>query len=492
VGSFLRRLDKDQARGIRLVELMYPAEELLRVNVVDTPGLNSMIDEHEQTAREYMGQADAVIWLFSAHQAGKQTEQQALELLRQYRLKTVGVLNKIDRLTDQELEQVQHHLESEFSDLVEAVIPVSARAALRALVARQEEALEQSRFTELRRVLERQLFARSRRIKREAGQMRLGEVLGRGRSRAERLLEQADHVIDQLDDLPAWIEEQFAASSLEREQLVIETSFRDVFQHGAEEVLDFVRPRRWVLGEHRASPADRDYLLAVLLDGLGQMGQQSHRRVSDHLTTVGRGLGQRLATLLEGTSLSPQLEPLLRTIEPLTRERCNLLQQQVYTRFDAFSRGFLRGGWVDRFFTKDLPHKKLKRDTIYLALTRETVDLEGELLQPLARWYGRAAPLLVDQVHRIRQEVDLLRVELDHRLLMKVGQATTVSQPTTMLATHPVPERATQPVPARELELATVQATQPVPARELGPTREPAREPEPVTASRPIHDSRNR
>ena len=37
-----------------------------------------------------------MIWLFSAQQAGKQTEEQALELIAQHKLKTVGVLTGFD------------------------------------------------------------------------------------------------------------------------------------------------------------------------------------------------------------------------------------------------------------------------------------------------------------------------------------------------------------------------------------------------------------
>jgi hypothetical protein len=45
---------------------------------VDTPGLNSIQPEHEATAREFIAQADAVIWLFTVDQAGKASEREAL------------------------------------------------------------------------------------------------------------------------------------------------------------------------------------------------------------------------------------------------------------------------------------------------------------------------------------------------------------------------------------------------------------------------------
>jgi tetratricopeptide (TPR) repeat protein len=417
VGSFLRALDNDQARQIKLVELMYPAEELLRVNVVDTPGLNSMIDAHEQTAREYMSQADAVIWLFSADQAGKQTEQQALELLRQFKLKTVGVLNKIDRLSPEELEQVQRHLRDEFSDLVEAVIPVSARRALAALVAGGAEALEQSRFPELRGYLEQQLFARSRKIKRAAARRRLDEVLARGQQRATLSLEQADAIFDGLDALPAWIEQRLAPEAVQAERQRVEQGFAQVYQQGAQEVLDFVRPRRWALGDHRAAPADRDFLLDLLLEGLGALCERSFARISSDLVGVGEELRRRLAAMVTDTSLAVRLEPWLGSVEPLIQERTGLLEQQVYTRFTAFTRGYLRGGRVDRFFTRELPHLKLEVEPILQALTADPIDLDAELLDPLTRWHAEAGSVLIEQLWRVRQEVELQRQEQDLLLL---------------------------------------------------------------------------
>jgi small GTP-binding protein len=434
IGPFLRSLDKHRTREIRLVELLYPAEELLRVNVVDTPGLNSMIDEHEQTAREFMGQADAVVWLFSAQQAGKRTEQDALSFLRQHRLKTVGVLNKVDQLDADQLERVSQHLEQEFSELVDAVVPVSARQALDAMVARQQQALEQSRFPELRRFLEQQLFDRSRKIKADAALMRLEGILQRGRRHVEQTLVLADNAIEQLHSLQAQVDQEFRYTRsdpkgredpeftdkvLSDEGQRLREALQDLFRQGAEEVLDFVRPRRWLFGEHRASPADRDFLLDSLEDGLHHMSARSWTRISDHLTSTWQQLCDQISPYLESDDLAP-LTPWLDTTTQLVQARNSLLKQQVYTRFNAFTRGLLRGGRVDHFFSHKLPNLDLKAPVIQDALIGDGVDLEGELLHPLSTWYEEAASLLVLQIERLRQDLDLLRMEHDRRLLAPI------------------------------------------------------------------------
>jgi small GTP-binding protein len=418
VPRFLKRLDHTEARQIRVVELLYPSEELLRVNIVDTPGLNSMIDEHEETAREFMTQADAVVWLFSADQAGKQTEQQALALLKQHRLKTVGVLNKVDRLSAGDLSQVVEHLDREFSELVEAVIPVSARAALNALVSDGDgAALEESRFPDLRRFLEQQLFARSRRIKRDVCQRRLDACLAEVEQRTQRVLVAADDAVGQIDESRAALRASARDQEIlaqERERL--REALQRVYKEGASEVLDFVRPRRWVFGEHRATAADRDFLLDLLMEGLGEMGEASAQRVSDHLKAVGTELRGRLEKTFVDRSLSSAATR-LEAMDQAVQDHQNLLRQQVYGQYRAYVRGYLRGGRVDGFFEQRLPRLALDSDAIFDALIADSVDLEAELLSPMDRWYQSTLEDLGYQLTRLRTEVDLIRLQQERQIL---------------------------------------------------------------------------
>ncbi len=412
VEAFLTGLDRGRAREIRLVELLFPSEELLRVNVVDTPGLNSMIDEHEETAREYMAEADAVIWLFSAHQAGKQTEEQALEVIGQHRLKTIGVLNKIERLTPEELAQIEGHLRAAFGELTEAIVPVSARQALEALLEGSQEALTASRFPALRALLEERLFARGRAIKREAAQRRLAGVLQQASTQARAALEQVDRAAAALDDLAREVEALLPASAMEDERRALQLALQAVYRRGAEEVLDFVRPRRWALGEHRASSADRDFLIELLQSGLRGMTEASRERMTALLERAARRLEERLA---EAPPTLPRLPP--GSLGQLVEERLALLEEQVYTRYTAFARGYLLGGRVDHFFSYRLPRIDLALEPIYEALSLDAVDLERELLTPLGAWYEGAAAALARQLRALRQERRLQRLELEHRVV---------------------------------------------------------------------------
>lgn len=414
--SFLGGLEPARARAVRLVEILYPSEELLRVNVVDTPGLNSLHEEHELTAREYMAQADAVVWLFSAHQAGKQTEEQALELLAQHRLKTVGVLNKIDRLSAAELVEVEAHLTRSFADLLEAVVPVSALGALEAQRSGDAAALAASRFPELRRFLEERLFARSRDIKREAAGRRLLQLLGQAERAVLAVAEELDRAAAAIDEAGRELAARLPpsrrggpASLVEDERAALEAGLREVYRRGAAEVLDFVRPRRWALGEHRATDADRDFLLELLAGGLEGLCESSFRRVEARLRAAARALIERLPARGGPGATLP--------LAALCEERLGLLREQVYTRYTAFARGYLLGGRVDDFFTRRLPRLDLALEPVQEALLAGRVDLERELLDPLARWYRELDAALRRALERERQEHLLERLELEARLL---------------------------------------------------------------------------
>ena len=106
-----------------MVEIFHPLEVLRRVEIVDTPGLNSLRPEHENVARDFLVDADAIVWLFAVGQAAKATEKQALGLAHAAGKRVLGVLNKIDRASDEEIAQVSAHVGQSLGDLVDGDHP---------------------------------------------------------------------------------------------------------------------------------------------------------------------------------------------------------------------------------------------------------------------------------------------------------------------------------------------------------------------------------
>ncbi|HEY0708869.1 MAG TPA: dynamin family protein, partial [Polyangia bacterium] len=132
LSGFFSGLSDAQAGAVRTVEIFRPLELLSRVEIVDTPGLNSLRPEHEAIARGFLTDADAVVWLFAVGQAGKATERDALTLARAAQKRVLGVLNKADQATAEELAEIERHVTSSLGDLVETVVPLSARRAIAA------------------------------------------------------------------------------------------------------------------------------------------------------------------------------------------------------------------------------------------------------------------------------------------------------------------------------------------------------------------------
>jgi small GTP-binding protein len=403
VPALLRGLRADEARRVRVVEVLYPLETLARVNVVDTPGLNSIHPEHEATARRFIGEADAVVWLFTVDQAAKATEGEALERIAGEGKQILGVLNKIDRCGPDELERIIAHVRSALGERLEAVVPFAARDALAARRAKDAAQLDRSNYPHLAEVLEERFFSRSRSIKREACAKRLEGLFERaltlGRERLpDKRLAQIEAGNEALREESRRISEEVLPRM--RRHLIDATE--QAYVACAREVLDFVRPRRWVFGSNEATPADRDFLRGLLEERLAGLLDESRERLAAEIAP----LGQRVA-------------PLVRAAEPGTVLR--ELDERVYAPFRAFARGYLRGGRIDDFFTRVLPKLELSDHALRRALERIApwADdlLEAELRDPLRAWSARYLDQLGQAIERLRVAAELDRFDVEERIL---------------------------------------------------------------------------
>ncbi|HEX4457509.1 MAG TPA: tetratricopeptide repeat protein, partial [Polyangia bacterium] len=257
VPKWLKKLDAVEAKKIRVVEVLYPLEVLQRVNVVDTPGLNSIHPEHEETARKFIAEADAVLWLFTVDQAAKATEGEALTKIKAAGKKILGVLNKIDRCTPEELSRIVAHVQAALGDNLETVVPFAAREALAARKSGDAPKLATSNYPALAGALEERFFSRARAIKREAATTRLRQLLGDARGRGQAELDR--RALEPIAEAEAAVRAEqlkFTREFIVHERRRLNDAADAVYAACAREVLDFVRPRRWPFGSNEAAPAD--------------------------------------------------------------------------------------------------------------------------------------------------------------------------------------------------------------------------------------------
>jgi small GTP-binding protein len=137
-----------------------PIDLLSEISIVDTPGTNAVIREHEELTTHFVPRADLVLFITSVDRPFTESERFFLERIRDWGKKVILVLNKIDLLQEAgELEQVEAFVREKAFTLLginPEVFPVSARQALRAKngepqlwQSSQFEALEKSIQTSL-------------------------------------------------------------------------------------------------------------------------------------------------------------------------------------------------------------------------------------------------------------------------------------------------------------------------------------------------------
>jgi GTP-binding protein EngB required for normal cell division len=120
--------------GIRTVTA--PIELLRDVHIVDTPGTNAIIREHERLTIDFVPRSDMVLFITSADRPFTESERQFLEHVRGWGKKIAILVNKIDLVsTPAERKQVLSFVARGAHDLLgidPPVLGVSARLAMQA------------------------------------------------------------------------------------------------------------------------------------------------------------------------------------------------------------------------------------------------------------------------------------------------------------------------------------------------------------------------
>lgn len=111
----------------------FPADFLREITVVDTPGTNAIIREHEALTQSFVPRSDLVLFVTSADRPFTESEREFMSDIREWGKKIVIILNKIDLLRSEENKQqvisfVTEKVE-EFLGFTPEVFPVSALLA---------------------------------------------------------------------------------------------------------------------------------------------------------------------------------------------------------------------------------------------------------------------------------------------------------------------------------------------------------------------------
>jgi len=131
-------VSRRQVQEAHLHILTEPVDILRHINIVDTPGTNAIIQEHQTITEEFVPRADLVLFITSADRPFTESERSFMSQIKAWGKKVVIVINKIDILeTTEDLNQVVNFVRENGAILLGTggspdIFPVSAKRALRA------------------------------------------------------------------------------------------------------------------------------------------------------------------------------------------------------------------------------------------------------------------------------------------------------------------------------------------------------------------------
>ena len=170
--------------------------------------------------------------------------------------------------------------------------------------------------------------------------------------------------------------------ALDGERVALRARIHEGYRRAALEVREFVRPRSWLFGEHRATPADEEFLAELLED------------------SVTRALERTRAALRAARWPT-------RPIDTRGDRRDHRHRARSLRRLRA--RGH-RGRRGPRFLPHQLPRLRLEVAAIRDALARRAPDPEEALFAPLRRELRRA-------VHGIAADITAAEIDAEMRAL---------------------------------------------------------------------------
>lgn len=229
----------EERQGPGLLAFDYPADFLRDISLVDTPGVNAVLIEHERLTEEFVPRSDLILFITSVDRPFTQSEREFLERIRAWGKKVVFILNKIDMLrTPEALNDVMTFVRDNCKHLLgfqPEIFPVSALQAQQAREARGHDAVglwEKSRFGALENYLFETLD-QAERIR-----LKLSNPLGV----MQRLLNETATVVEQRASLLA--EDARTVSTIEEQLKLYQEDMESNFTHRLGEIENIILTMR--------------------------------------------------------------------------------------------------------------------------------------------------------------------------------------------------------------------------------------------------------
>ena len=303
------------------------------INIVDTPGTNAVIREHEEITSRFVPRADLVLFVTSADRPFTETERAFLEQIRDWGKKVVVVINKVDILSsERELGEVRTYVADNARRLLGVtpeIFPVSARAAFRAKNG-EPQLWPGSGFEALERYIRTSLDATARM------RLKLLNPLGVGATLIERYAEATkdrlaalqadvtvlDDVEGQLSMFEADMAREFEGRMATVDNVLLEMErrghdfFDDTMRIGR--VMDLLNRSRMQEGFERQVVADAPQLIDKrvneLIDWMVDQDFRQWQRITKHLSERRREFKERVTVDEESRPFHDERRRMVETV----------------------------------------------------------------------------------------------------------------------------------------------------------------------------------
>jgi GTPase SAR1 family protein len=325
--------DKTVEVSPNLIDRYLPIRFLQDFNVVDTPGTNTMVAEHQSITENFVPRADVILFVLSVVNPWTQSAWDLLKFVQKKWLKNVVfVLQQADLREPTEIEIIQRHLQDtalQRLGFVPPIFPVSARKALLAQTgADRGKFWEESHFEALQKQIDRVVReSETRQVKirsaTKTARVILGEISREMQAtidviaRDEARLARVDHVL-------ATRREQ-SARHIERLIGGVKDACQQCSREGEKSLQDRLSFWRTWQVIWRRSAWQRDFQMQMEMK-LRQTVEPQVEQAIQILETDLRGLWPQLNDMLQTLFAKDLREQLPKHIPDFARQRRELLQ----------------------------------------------------------------------------------------------------------------------------------------------------------------------
>jgi GTP-binding protein EngB required for normal cell division len=215
--------------------VFYPSPLLQKVSFVDTPGLESVFQKHEETTSRFLHRSDVVMLVMLATQAMTHRNVEYLQKLREFGKKVIVLINQADLLSPSEAEAVRTYVVEQSQDRLNIkpeVWLVSARKGLEARASGDldEELWRESGLYRIEEYIDRQLGDVERMRQKLQTPLQISQNVHRVALEAVRANQS---VLDQYQGIAENVQQQLTAFRHELEKIAREANEEISVKFGA-------------------------------------------------------------------------------------------------------------------------------------------------------------------------------------------------------------------------------------------------------------------